>query len=124
MGGFGGALKQLSIGFASQRGKSWIHTAGRKLNWTEGIRDTSQEEFTKAMVDSASVIVNYFRSKGEISFINVLENISTSCDCARAGAPEPKIKDIGILGSTDLLTIFLFHILLDLSLGNPVYIYW
>ena len=104
MGGFGGALKQLSIGFASQRGKAWIHSGGKELDWTKGL-DGDQEEFTKAMADSASVIVNYFRSKGEIAFINVLANISTSCDCAGSGAPEPKIKDIGILASTDPVAI-------------------
>ena len=105
MGGFGGALKQLSIGFASQRGKTWIHSAGRELNWTKGFGKTPQEEFTKAMADSASVIVDYFKSKGEIVFINVLANISSSCDCAGKRVPEPKIKDIGILASTDPVAI-------------------
>jgi uncharacterized Fe-S center protein len=64
MGGFEGALKQLSIGFSTQRGKSWIHSAVRELDWTKGFRDTPQEEFTKAMADSAFVIVDYFKSKG------------------------------------------------------------
>ena len=105
MGGFGGALKQLSIGFASQRGKTWIHSAGRSTDWTKGISGTSQIEFTNAMGDSASSIVNYFRERGGIAFINVLANISKSCDCAGARAPEPKIHDIGILASTDPVAI-------------------
>ena len=57
------------------------------------------------MADAASVIVDYFKSKGEIVFINVLANISTSCDCAGKRAPEPKIKDIGILASIDPIAI-------------------
>ena len=101
MGGFGGALKQLSIGFASQRGKTWIHSAGRSTDWTKGISGTSQIEFTNAMGDAASSIVKYFRERGGIAFISVMANISKSCDCAGARAPEPKIHDIGILASTD-----------------------
>ena len=101
MGGFGGALKQLSIGFASQRGKTWIHSAGRSTDWTKGISGTSQIEFTNSMGDAASSIVKYFRERGGIAFISVMANISKSCDCAGARAPEPKIHDIGILASTD-----------------------
>ena len=102
MGGFGGALKQLSIGFASQAGKTFIHTAGRSSNWKEVWSKTaSQEDFTTSMGDSASSIYNYFKNKGGIAFINVMANISKSCDCAGASAPEPKIHDIGILASTD-----------------------
>ena len=106
MGGFGGALKQLSIGFASQAGKSFIHTAGFTYNWTQTWQNTApQENFTSAMADAASSIVNYFRNKGGIVFINVLVNISKSCDCAGAKAPEPKIHDMGILASTDPVAI-------------------
>ena len=106
MGGFGGALKQLSIGFASQKGKMWIHSAGRETDWTKGIGGkASQEEFTNAMGDSASAIVNYFKGKGQIVYINVLANISKSCDCAGKSAPAPKIKDIGIMASTDPVAI-------------------
>ena len=78
MGGFGGALKQLSIGFASQKGN-----------------------FTAAMGDAASSIVEYFRNRSGIVFINVMSNISMECDCAGKDAPEPKILDLGILASTD-----------------------
>ena len=102
MGGFGGALKQLSIGFASQAGKTWIHTAGASTNWTELFTyRATQERFTTAMGDAASSIVEYFKNKGDIAFINVMANISKSCDCAGGNAPEPKIQDIGILASTD-----------------------
>ena len=105
-GGFGGALKQLSIGFASQAGKTNIHTAGVTSFWPD--QDTywaSQENFTASMGDAASTIVEYFRNKKGIAFINVLANISQYCDCAGAGAPEPRIKDIGILASTDPVAI-------------------
>ena len=106
MGGFGGALKQLSIGFASQKGKTWIHTAGQYTEWRHAMKDSaSQEKFTAAMADAASSVVNYFRSKGQIAFITVMANISLSCDCAGASAPAPRIRDIGILASTDPVAI-------------------
>ena len=105
-GGFGGALKQLSIGFASQAGKTWIHTAGNITNWTQMSQyRANQQNFTSAMADAASSIVNYFRNKGGIVFINVLVNISKSCDCAGASAPPPRIHDMGILASTDPVAI-------------------
>jgi len=106
MGGFGGALKQLSIGFASQAGKAWIHSAGVTTKWEEAFtKGTSQENFTAAMGDAAASIVEYFRNKGGIAFINVMANISKSCDCAGARAPPPKIHDIGILASTDPIAL-------------------
>ena len=102
MGGFGGALKQLSIGFASQRGKTWIHTAGNTTNWTEmDAHLADQINFTNAMGDAASSIVDYFNARGGIVFINVMSNISLWCDCAGALSPVPKIHDMGILASTD-----------------------
>ena len=101
-GGFGGALKQLSIGFASQAGKTYIHTAGLYTDWTKMKENkASQANFTASMADAASSIINYFKSKGNIVYINVLANISKSCDCAGIRAPEPKIHDMGILASTD-----------------------
>jgi len=106
MGGFGGALKQLSIGFASQKGKTWIHTAGQYTEWSHAMKDAAnQENFTAAMADAASSIVDYFKNKGQIAFITVMANISLSCDCAGASAPAPRIKDIGILSSTDPVAI-------------------
>ena len=94
IGGYGGALKQLSIGFASKQGKKWIHYAG-------GNSSANQENFTAAMGDAASTIVNYFKSKGKIAYINVMANISLRCDCAGGNAPAPKIHDMGILASLD-----------------------
>ena len=105
-GGFGGALKQLSIGFAATAGKTNIHTAGVSSDWHyQNTYWASQENFTSSMGDAASTIVNYFRERKGIAFINVLANISLYCDCSGAGAPEPKIKDIGILASTDPVAI-------------------
>ena len=105
-GGFGGALKQLSIGFASQAGKTNIHTAGVTSYWPDQMKFwATQMNFTSSMGDAASTIVDYFLSQKGIAFINVLANISLYCDCAGAGAPEPRIKDIGILASTDPVAI-------------------
>ena len=106
MGGFGGALKQLSIGFASQKGKTWIYIAGKYTDWQYAMsRAANQENFTAAMADAASTIVDYFKDKGKLGFITVLANISLYCDCAGASAPKPKIKDIGILASEDPVAI-------------------
>ena len=102
MGGFGGALKQLSIGFASTQGKTWIHTAGVSRDYRDfNKKRASKKDFTDSMADAASAIVKYFKSKGDIVYINVVANISLSCDCAGTSAPPPKINDIGILASTD-----------------------
>jgi len=104
MGGFGGALKQLSIGFASQKGKTVIHTAGKYTDWHYAMSQAaSQEDFTASMADAASTIVDRFQ--GKIGYISVLANISTACDCAGSSAPAPRIKDIGILASTDPVAI-------------------
>ena len=105
MGGFGGALKQLSIGFASQKGKTVIHTAGKYTDWHYAMSQAAnQEDFTASMADAASTIMDYF-PEGQIGFISVLANISSSCDCAGSSAPAPRIKDIGILASTDPVAI-------------------
>ena len=105
-GGFGGALKQLSIGFASTAGKANIHTAGKTRKWQEMFDNwESQENFTSSMGDAASTVVEYFKSQKGIVFINVLANISLYCDCSGADAPEPRIKDIGILASNDSVAI-------------------
>ena len=105
-GGYGGALKQLSIGFASQAGKTNIHTGGITSNWENMMANwTNQEYFTEGMGDAASTIVNFFRKRKGIAFINVIANISLHCDCAGASAPKPRIKDIGILASTDPVAI-------------------
>ena len=105
MGGFGGALKQLSIGFASRAGKSNIHSGGYTCNYKETWdHKAEQKDFTTAMADAASSIVSYFRNKGQIAFINVMANISIRCDCG-VGAPPPKIKDLGIMASLDPVAI-------------------
>ena len=106
MGGYGGALKQLSIGFASTQGKMWIHSAGVSRDYRDfRTKCATQKNFTDSMADAASAVVNYFKQKGDIVYINVMTNISLACDCAGKNAPEPQIKDIGILASTDPVAI-------------------
>lgn len=98
MGGYGGALKQLSIGCASSFGKAYIHGAGNpKEIWT-----ADHDKFLESMADAASSIINYFH--GNIVYINVMCNMSVDCDCC-AVAEDPCIKDIGILASTDPVAI-------------------
>lgn len=103
MGGYGGALKQLSIGCASTTGKSWIHSAGvtkdQKLLWDNL---PEQDKFLEAMAESASSVVEYF--KGNIVYINIMCNMSVDCDCC-AKAENPCMKDIGILASLDPIAI-------------------
>lgn len=98
MGGYGGALKQLSIGIASSAGKAYIHGAGNPAEiWT-----SDHDSFLESMADAASSIVNYF--KGNIIYINVMKNMSVDCDCC-AVAEDPCMKDIGILASLDPIAI-------------------
>ena len=98
MGGYGGALKQLSIGVASSYGKAYIHGAGEpdKL-WT-----ANHDKFLESMADAASSIHKHFEDK--IVYINVMCNMSVDCDCC-AKAEDPCMKDIGILASTDPVAI-------------------
>jgi len=106
MGGYGGALKQLSIGFASQAGKTWIHTGGNITDWElMDFFEANQANFTASMADAASSIVQYFRNRGGIAFINVMSNISLECDCAGGEAPKPRIHDMGIFASLDPVAI-------------------
>jgi uncharacterized Fe-S center protein len=103
MGGFGGALKQLSIGCASRRGKAYIHGAGTTEDadyvWSHL---PEQDAFLESMADAAGSIVEHF--KGNIAFINVMKNMSVDCDCC-AVAEDPCMKDIGILSSLDPVAI-------------------
>ena len=103
MGGYGGALKQLSIGVASSAGKSYIHSAGKvtdqKILWSN---KASQNDFLVSMAESAGSIVDYFN--GQIAYINVMKNMSVDCDCC-AVAEDPCMKDIGILASLDPVAI-------------------
>ena len=98
MGGFGGALKQLSIGCASSYGKAYIHGAGKP----DEMRSTEQNRFLDAMADAASSVVRFF--KGNMVFINVMKNMSVDCDCC-AVAEDPCMADIGILASLDPIAI-------------------
>lgn len=103
MGGFGGALKQLSIGIASSRGKSYIHSAGKTLDQNEVWKlNTKQDLFLESMADAATSVVDYFKEK--IVYINILCNLSVDCDCC-AKAEDPCMKDIGILLSLDPVAI-------------------
>lgn len=98
MGGFGGALKQLSIGCASSYGKAYIHGAGVP----EEIWTADHDAFLESMADAASAVVDYF--KGNMVFINVMKNMSVDCDCC-AVAEDPCIADIGILASDDPIAV-------------------
>lgn len=93
MGGFGGALKNISIGIASSHGKMNIHGAGDPTTWTD-----NHNAFLEAMADASKSIVDFWKDK--IVYINVMKNMSVDCDCC-AVAEDPKIADIGILASTD-----------------------
>ena len=103
MGGYGGALKQLSIGCASSVGKAWIHSAGtNKDQYTLWNNLPKQDDFLESMADAASAVVDYF--KGNMAFINIMANMSVDCDCC-AVAEDPCMKDIGILASLDPIAI-------------------
>lgn len=103
MGGYGGAIKQLSIGCASSAGKSYIHSAGKETDQNKLWDNLAkQDDFLEAMADSASSVHNMFKDK--IAYINVMCNMSVDCDCC-AVAEDPCIKDIGILASLDPIAI-------------------
>ena len=102
MGGYGGALKQLSIGVASSHGKSYIHCVGNENGTFEEMFRVDQLKFLEAMADSASSITKFFGDN--IAYINVMCNMSVDCDCCSV-AEDPCIKDIGILSSTDPVAI-------------------
>ncbi len=94
MGGFGGALKNISIGIASSHGKAYIHGVGV----VEDFWNSDHDSFLESMADAAKSIVAYF--DGKMAFINIMRNMSVDCDCC-AVAEDPKIGDIGILASLD-----------------------
>ncbi|MCI8509169.1 MAG: DUF362 domain-containing protein [Lachnospiraceae bacterium] len=98
MGGYGGALKQLSIGIASSYGKAYIHGAGVP----EEIWTADHDSFLESMADAAASITDYF--KENIVYVNVMKNMSVDCDCC-AVAEDPCMKDIGILVSLDPVAI-------------------
>ena len=98
MGGYGGAIKQLSIGVASSFGKAYIHGAGVP----EHIWTADHDLFLESMADAAGSVIDYF--KGNLVYVNVMKNMSVDCDCC-AVAEDPCIADIGILVSTDPIAI-------------------
>ena len=98
MGGYGGALKQLSIGLASKYGKAYIHGAGVPENLWKAERN----DFLMSMADAAKSVVDYF--KGNIVYVNVMKNMSVDCDCC-AVAEDPCIADIGMMISLDPVAI-------------------
>lgn len=103
MGGYGGALKQLSIGCASSAGKTYIHTGGKvtdqNILWENC---AEQDTFLEAMADAASTVAKHFA--GKIAYVAVMKNLSVDCDCC-AVAEDPCMKDIGILASLDPVAI-------------------
>lgn len=98
MGGYGGAIKQLSIGVASSYGKAYIHGAGEP----EKIWTADHDSFLESMADAALSVIEYF--KGNMAYVNVMKNMSVDCDCC-AVAEDPCMKDIGILVSEDPVAI-------------------
>lgn len=99
MGGYGGALKQLSIGCASTAGKCYIHSGGKVTDQQTVWQNTAKQEvFCEAMADAALSVVQYF--KGQVAYVNMMCNLSVDCDCC-AIAEDPCMADIGILSSLD-----------------------
>ncbi len=98
MGGYGGAIKQLSIGVASSYGKAYIHGVGVP----EDFWNSDHDSFLEAMADAALSVIEYF--KGNLVYVNVMKNMSVDCDCC-AVAEDPCMKDIGILASLDPVAI-------------------
>ena len=103
MGGFGGALKNMSIGIASRRGKAWIHSAGKiedaNILW-ENL--PSQNDFLESMAEADKAVVDEY--KDNIAYINVINNLSVDCDCV-ANPEKVCMKDIGIVSSLDPIAI-------------------
>ena len=98
MGGYGGAIKQLSIGVASSMGKAYIHGVGD----TSDFWNSDHDSFLESMADAASSVIEYF--KGNLVYVNVMKNMSVDCDCC-AVAEDPCMGDIGILVSLDPVAI-------------------
>jgi uncharacterized Fe-S center protein len=114
MGGFGGVLKNQSIGFASTHGKFYIHSAGESSShWITA----EQDAFLESMAAAAQAVHNYFKQEGkDIVYIDVMNNMSVDCDCD--GNPDkPRLSDIGILASTD--PVALDKACLDLVFSYP-----
>jgi uncharacterized Fe-S center protein len=95
MGGFGGALKNMSIGYASSAGKAWIHSAGKSRT---SMRGGAQNDFLESMAEAAKAVAD--ANRGKILYINVMNHLSVDCDCSGRPAA-PTMADIGILASLD-----------------------
>lgn len=117
MGGFGGVIKNQSIGVASANGKANIHTAGaaQKTNRMWAVR-TNQDAFLESMAAAAQAVHDYFKQRGDIIYINVMNNLSVDCDCD-SHPHDPEMKDIGILASTD--PVALDQACIDLVFNYP-----
>ncbi len=116
MGGFGGVLKNQSIGVASRNGKTYIHTNGLSQDYTklwDYILPENQDKFLECMATAATAVADHFGDK--IIYINVMNNLSVDCDCNSHPAP-PEMKDVGILASTD--PVALDQACLDLVFGH------
>lgn len=102
MGGFGGALKNQSIGVASRNGKAYIHTAGKTSNPDDLWNNLpEQNDFLESMAEAAKAVADYFKAQGKpILYINVMNNLSVDCDCD-SSPEDPCMADIGILASID-----------------------
>ena len=98
MGGFGGAIKNLSIGLASSNGKGYIHTSGVENATFDQLMNADHDNFLRSMADSAKTITDFYQDK--IVYMNAMVNMSVDCDCCGV-AEDPCMKDIGILASTD-----------------------
>lgn len=106
MGGFGGALKNMSIGVASTKGKLYIHSAGsdnldQDYVWSHL---PAQDDFLESMAEACSAVMKYYDDRGGIVYINVINNLSVDCDCD-SNPEEPCMKDIGIVASLDPVAI-------------------
>lgn len=100
MGGFGGALKNMSIGIASSRGKAWIHSAGTSFvdYW-----HTEQEKFIESMAEACKGVIDYI-GVDNILYVNVMNNLSIDCDC-NSSPEKPCMSDIGVLSSSDSVAL-------------------
>ena len=117
MGGFGGALKQLSIGCASSAGKAYIHSAGKTDDQYKLWDNCApQDDFLESMADAASSVVSFY--KGNMAFVNIMCNMSVDCDCC-AVAEDPCMADIGILSSLDPVALDQACIDLVLASNDP-----
>ena len=122
MAGYGGVIKNQSIGVSSADGKLLIHSAGRRgdadhklAGWSSAVVATPQEEFLESMAAAAQSVADYM--KGRIVYINVMNNLSVDCDCI-ADPAKPRMRDVGILASTD--PVALDQACLDIVFNTPV----